>query len=145
MRTFFDGLGQIEYVSASGKTSVVRNIFEISGNFRAVEKYKRDERYYFSHEISDGEKWEDIAVKYYGDRGIECSWVLFAMNDVVDVFYDFALSSSELEQSTSFGMPSGSVSSDEFDKASQINDDKRIIRVLKPEHMSSFERDFFGQ
>ncbi len=52
--------------------------------------------YYYLYQVKEGETIEHVAYKIYGDP--EYNWVIILMNDIVDPFYDWVLSSEEIKR-----------------------------------------------
>lgn len=57
---------------------------------------KKNAALFYYIQVQDGQTPEDIAYKYYGSE--ELYWIVLLMNDMVDPFYDWVLSDSELIQ-----------------------------------------------
>lgn len=143
MRKFFESLEEINYI-VSGKTKLIKDMFSINESFDKTQKYRDSEDYYISYEVTDGECIEDVAASEYGDKALESVWIIAVMNEMMDFLFDFPMSGTELEKSTGYTEKSGNITSTMFDTVVELNDKKRIIKVLKKEYLVQFERDFFG-
>ena len=51
---------------------------------------------FYTYEVKEGERPEDIAHKLYGDATLH--WVILIMNDIVNPFFDWALASDDLDR-----------------------------------------------
>ncbi|MDX8383193.1 MAG: baseplate wedge protein 53 [Ghiorsea sp.] len=83
---YFDTLPTITY---DGRT-----IRDISIDFIIDKTVKSDATIYDNYVVQDGEHIEDVAFDKYGDP--EYHWIIMLANDIVDPFFDWALSSREL-------------------------------------------------
>jgi len=52
--------------------------------------------FFYMYDVKDGEKIEDVAYDAYGDA--ELHWIIMLMNDIIDPFIDWAMSTSELNR-----------------------------------------------
>jgi len=142
MKNLFENLNNLNY-TIDNKVYVIKDIFDLYKSFKAIEKYQTDLNYYYSYEIIEGEKWEDLVIKHYGNKNLNIFWILVILNDIIDIFYDFPLTSIELENSTGYSTRDNTISLELFNNIIDLNDEKRIIKILKKEYLSSFENDFF--
>lgn len=55
----------------------------------------KDTTLYFYYSIQDGEKPEDVSYRYYDST--EYHWLIILLNNVIDPYYDWLLSSHELD------------------------------------------------
>ena len=141
MKLFFDNLDDITY-TINNKEYMIKDIFDINLQYDMIKKYQTDAEYYFTHRITDGEKWEMISYKYYGN--VNLFWILVLLNGTEDVFYDFVLTISEISLSTNYISSTNQITQDLFDNTILANDDKRIIKILKEEYIKDFENDVFN-
>lgn len=84
---FYDRYPKIE-VDGRTITDITKRIimFELSkNNIVAYEKYW----------VSEGEKPEHVAFKYYGDVGYH--WIVLLANDIINPYYDWPMSDKELK------------------------------------------------
>jgi hypothetical protein len=122
-------------------------------------KVKNNIHAYSLYIIRDGERIEDVAFNLYGDVAFE--WLIMATNDMTDPFYDWPMSQSELQtyisgkyvnpdaihhyeingvtvpQGTAGAIP---ITNSEYEE--KINEEKREIKLLKPEYLSIVVSDF---
>ena len=110
-----------------------------------IDKYLNNIEYYIIHEIKDGDKWEYIAKKYYGNSNMKMFWIFIIMNEIEDPFFDFALTVDELGKATRYTEENSQISFDLFENAINQNDEKRFIKILKKEYIKNFENDFFKE
>ena len=135
MKKLFENLEEIEY-NFDNKKYKIRNIFDINKRIINVNKYINNIQYYIIHEIKDGDKWEYIARRYYGNNNIQLFWIFVIMNDIEDLFYDFALSIDEIGKATKYTEVTSEISYDLFINAINKNDEKRFIKILKKEYIN---------
>lgn len=120
---------------------------------------------YSPYTILDGETPEMIADKQFGDATLH--WVILLTNQIIDPRYDWCLSQEHLYsyvQQTYGSDPSqvygthhyvdpttgyivdsnhpGAVSVSNFDYEDQLNEAKRIIKILNPSLVSEFINEF---
>lgn len=55
---------------------------------------KNNVDYYYLYQVKEGQTIEHVAQEVYGDP--EYNWVIILMNDIIDPFYDWVLSSDEI-------------------------------------------------
>jgi len=142
MKKYFENLNGITY-TINNNVYQIKDIFDIHKSCKRIKKYQDKTDYYYSHEIREGEKWEDIAKFYYGNKNLEAFWILVILNDIIDVYYDFPLTNNEMGLSTEYVSRTNIISQELFEKILDLNDDKRIIKILKPEYINNFTKDFF--
>lgn len=88
---YFGNLPVIDYQTnikkGAPKSNLVTNIF-----FRTkfLESIKNQSVSYYLYSIRDQDTPESVAYKYYGDA--EAHWCILLVNDIVDPFYDWCLS-----------------------------------------------------
>lgn len=142
MKNLFENLEIIDYFFDTKKYNI-RNTFDISNNFENIENYINNNKYYIIHEIKEGEKWETIAIKYYGKSNTRLFWIFVIMNKFEDVFYDFSLTTDELGKVTNYTEESNQITYTLFTNSISQNDEKRFIKILKKEYINDFEANFF--
>ncbi len=140
MKQFFENIDDITY-TINDKKYIIKNIFDINKQLDKIDKYKKNPMYYLIHRMSDGEKWETVARKYYKD--MKLLWVIILMNIKEDVFYDFLLTNEELVSSINYRSSVQQITQDLYESLVVINDNNREIKVLKPEFLRDFEYDVF--
>lgn len=57
---------------------------------------KNSTDFFYLYNVKDGEKMEDVAYDAYGDA--ELHWIIMLMNDIIDPFFDWVMSTSELDR-----------------------------------------------
>lgn len=144
MKNLFNNLNEIDYYF-DNKKYVIRDIFDINKRSEMIDKYLNNIEYYIIHEIKDGDKWEYIAKKYYGNSNMKMFWIFIIMNEIEDPFFDFALTVDELGKATRYTEENSQISFDLFENAINQNDEKRFIKILKKEYIKNFENDFFKE
>lgn len=123
------------------------------------------------YDIREGEKPEDVAYKYYGDP--EQYWILFYLNDIIDPFYGWPLTSNRLleyvqrlygaenvysihhyETTSSHPLGEGihvdeneefSKSVSNYDYHFDLNEDKRRIKLLKRQYLDQVLTEYKNQ
>jgi hypothetical protein len=144
LKNLFNNLNEIDYYF-DNKKYVIRDIFDINKRSEMIDKYLNNIEYYIIHEIKDGDKWEYIAKKYYGNSNMKMFWIFIIMNEIEDPFFDFALTVDELGKATRYTEENSQISFDLFENAINQNDEKRFIKILKKEYIKNFENDFFKE
>jgi len=140
MKLFFNNLNDLTY-TINNKDYTIKDIFDINLQFDKIKKYQDSTNYYFSHSVSDGEKWETISYKYY--KSVNAFWILVLLNGDEDLFYDFVLSIPEISLATNYILSNNQITQDLFDTTVIANDEKRVIKILKPQYIKDFENDVF--
>jgi len=131
-----------------------RTIKDISKRLFIPDTIKNNAAAYKAYFVKDSEKIEDVAYKAYGDSNLH--WLIMLMNDIVDPFYDWPLSLVELnafiDNKYSDGRDGihhweldgrvvhssvgGAVSISNGTYETTLNEEKRKINLLRPEHVS---------
>lgn len=91
MTSYFEKFPKTYYKIGSNYKLAV----DITRRVGFTERVKTNENGYISYVVQDGERAEDIAHKFYGSA--ELHWVILLMNDMINPYFDWALSSRELE------------------------------------------------
>jgi len=144
MKKFFKNLNIIPYI-IDGKTYFIRDIFDIDKIYSIVDKYIKNIKFYEVHKLQDGDKWESLALKYYGNQ--KMFWILILINEMDDPYYDFALTLREIARATYYNSLSDLALQNRivnYNRALINNDTKRELRILKPEYISKFEFEIFN-
>jgi len=107
--------------------------------------------------VKEGERIEDLAYRIYGDPNY--NWVIMLMNDIIDPFYDWAMSSRELDAhvTTSYTNPAGihhwelngkvvteqlgAVSITNFTYEDRLNEERRKIKLLRKAYIPVIEEE----
>jgi len=126
---FFKLLPQITYDGV-----LIRNLF-----FKYYLITDIPDKYLATYNIKDGETLESIAEFIYGDT--ELWWVIAFINQIEDVIFDLPISQTAIQamakdQSTINGVLDMSLFSSTFDKLETENDAKRVIKVVKVDHLN---------
>ena len=126
---FFKLLPQITYDGV-----LIRNLF-----FKYYLITNIPDKYLATYNIKDGETLESIAEFIYGDT--ELWWVIAFINQIEDVIFDLPISQTAIQamakdQSTINGVLDMSLFSSTFDKLETENDAKRVIKVVKVDHLN---------
>lgn len=111
--------------------------------------------------VKDGENIEDVSFNFYGNSNY--AMILLLMNDIIDPFYGWCLSNSELDKlmKDNYGQQNihnvhhyeknGDIVSSDVVGAKQVsnyeyelkeNEKKRRIKILKPEFLQQFLKEF---
>jgi hypothetical protein len=94
MAKYFSKFPQVFYnLTNQNELNVVTNI---TSRFRIEEKLKRNISSYFLYTIIDGDTPEIVAHKLYNSS--ERHWIILAMNDIVDPYYDWPLAYREFSK-----------------------------------------------
>lgn len=80
---YFNSFPVIDYNNV-----LVRNI---AARVRAFEKAKKINTIFYPYRIKDGERADTVAYNYYGNPNY--FWVIFIVNDIVDPYYEWPMSS----------------------------------------------------
>ena len=167
---YFETFPKIYYdIAGNGNYKLITDILR---RFKVRNRIQEDAVMFDKYEVQDGEKPEDVSMKFYGTPYHH--WVVLSMNNIKDRFYDWPLSqidfqtyiagkytnpdaihhyeitqssgvSSSLDNSHLIEVNSdtsgaSSVSNREFEQ--RLQDNKRLIKILRPEHLSEFIEEF---
>jgi len=127
---YFDLLPKIAY---STEEFNIRNLFYKFDFIQTIPS-----KYLYSYRMTDGENLETIAFKVYDDPVLW--WLLAIINNITDIIFELPLTSEILQkiaidQSTIDGVFDIELFSDNYDILEQENDQKRLIKVLKPQYL----------
>jgi hypothetical protein len=127
----FELVPKIEY----NNTHEVRNIF-----YKYYLKTAIDEKFLFSYRVSQNESLESIAYDQYSDSSLW--WIIAIINDIRDPLFELPLSESVIQnaardQATIDGELDVELYVEIYDDLDEENDNKRVIKVVKPEFMST--------
>lgn len=96
MGKFFDLFPKIPYdISRTGKRHLDL-MTDVFFRFKFLDAVKKRKVAYFPYTIKDGETPEIIADKVYGDP--EAHWVIMMLNDVIDPYLDWYMSTSVFDK-----------------------------------------------
>jgi len=79
------------------------DMVDISKRMILIDSIKQRAETYTNYIVKEGEKIEDVAYDAYGDPSYH--WVIILMNDIVDPFFDWPLSTKELDSYVSENYP----------------------------------------
>jgi hypothetical protein len=142
MKKLFENLDNIEYTFGN-KQYTIKDTFGLEKNYKNIETYINNSNYYFIHEVKDGEKWESISKNYYGNSELKMFWIFIILNEIEDLFYQFALNIDELGKATGYTEEQNIITQTLFETSIDYNDNKRFIKILKKEYINDFETTFF--
>lgn len=137
---YFRQLPTIEY-KYEGETYNIKNIFLKIG---FINLYKQQNPEFFDkYFIKENDRPETIAYRYYGNQDLW--WLIIILNDIKDPFFDWCLSSTELEEWSKYEaiLEAGSDNYSEIRRSEILsdmkieNDKKREIYLLKPEYVNN--------
>jgi hypothetical protein len=91
---YFKEFPKLVYSTSLGikNFKTVTNIF---ANIRFIKEALSNADLYYSYDVKDGEKAEDIAAKLYND--VEKHWIILLANGVVDPQYDWVMGQNEFK------------------------------------------------
>lgn len=85
---YFENFPSIKY----GNTAVTN----ISARIKFLETAKKQNVLFYPYTIKDGERAENLAFDYYDST--DFVWLIYLINDIVDPYYDWPLSSKNLDK-----------------------------------------------
>jgi hypothetical protein len=89
---FFDRFSKVQYdPNLIGHHNAVNILNSVMMKYSPI----KDTTLYFYHSIIDGEKPEDVAYKHY--KTTKYYWTIILLNDIINPYYDWMLSATELE------------------------------------------------
>lgn len=90
--TFFTHFDKVQYDPDNiGYSEAVNIMNSVTMNYSPI----KDTTLYFYYSLTDGEKPEDVAYKFY--KTTKYHWTITLLNDIINPYYDWLLSSIELE------------------------------------------------
>lgn len=95
---YFQQFPQLNYLTSINNAGVgqftsTANLFRRTRLKDSVFKYAA---FYYNYNIQEGELPEDVARKIYGDPGLY--WIVLQINDIIDVYNQWPLTSYDLDQ-----------------------------------------------
>ncbi len=167
---YFETFPKLYYdIAGDGNYKLITDILR---RFKVRNRIQEDTVMFDKYEVTDGEKPEDVSMKFYGTPYHH--WVILSMNNIKDRFYEWPLSqidfqtyisekytnpdgihhyeitqssgvSSSLDNShlievNSDASGASSVSNREYEE--RLQDNKRLIKILRPEYLSEFVEEF---
>jgi len=167
---YFETFPKLYYdIAGDGNYKLITDILR---RFKVRNRIQEDTVMFDKYEVTDGEKPEDVSMKFYGTPYHH--WVILSMNNIKDRFYEWPLSvvdfqtyiaekytnpdgihhyeitqssgvSSSLDNSHLIEVNSdtsgaSSVSNREYEE--RLQDNKRLIKILRPEYLSEFVEEF---
>lgn len=125
MKYFRDVLGSINY-NGTDVVNIFKNVdFDILKNDDFLDDYV----------IRDGDTPIRIALNLYGNADL--FWIIMIINKMYNRFFDFPIPNKVTNKIKRDMLQMGYTVS-EIDEFEEENDNKRIIKVLKPEFVQSF-------
>lgn len=127
----FELVPKIEY----NNTHEIRNLFH-----KYYLKTEIDDKFLFSYRITQNESLESIAYDQYDDTSLW--WILAIINDIRDPLFELPLSESVIQaaakdQATIDDVLDVELYAEIYDDLDAENNDKRVIKVVKPEFMNA--------
>ena len=167
---YFETFPKLYYdIAGDGNYKLITDILR---RFKVRNRIQEDTVMFDKYEVTDGEKPEDVSMKFYGTPYHH--WVILSMNNIKDRFYEWPLSvvdfqtyiaekytnpdgihhyeitqssgvSSSLDNShlievNSDASGASSVSNREYEE--RLQDNKRLIKILRPDYLSEFIEEF---
>jgi Base plate wedge protein 53 len=87
MSQYFSAFPTINYSGVNLKNITLR------ANF--ISSFRQNSSNFYSYTVRDGETADALAYDYYGDPNYV--WVIYMTNDMIDPYYDWPLSSNQLD------------------------------------------------
>ena len=167
---YFETFPKLYYdIKGDGNLKLITDILR---RFKVRNRIQEDAVMFDKYEVTDGEKPEDVSMKFYGTPYHH--WVILSMNNIKDRFYDWPLSQidfqtylenkytnpeavhhyeitqssgktekldySHLVEVNSDASGASAVSNREYEQ--RLQDNKRLIKILRPEYLSEFVEEF---
>jgi len=107
-----------------------------------------DDKYLQVYSISDGESLEKISYELYNDTVY--FWTIIIINNIFDPIFDLplpedAIQATARDKSTIDGVLDLNLYSTNYDDLTTENDNKREVKVVKPEYLSQFLTEMVRQ
>jgi hypothetical protein len=70
-------------------------MLDIWDSYKVSSEFLNNEEFYLDHDVSQYDRWDLLAEKYYGNRSL--MWVLMLVNNIEDpfsIYFDYAVPSS---------------------------------------------------
>lgn len=160
--SYFDEFPKLLY-PYGGSDKVVTNI---TRGIRINRKLTDEDVIYFPYEVKDGERPERVSARFYDTE--EYYWVIFLVNDIINVYEQWAMSDTDLEEyiedkygetsddphhyvnSKGFIVPQPAFGAASYEGVAvsnrqfelEENEKKRSIRVVDPRFIREFKRQF---
>ena len=158
MAGYFQNFPKTYYsINADTNYQVFTNIFL---RFKIRDEVKSNASMYFKYIIRDGDTPEGIATKIYGTP--HAFWIIYHMNDWISLYKNFPMNENELQNfvSKKYSNPNAihhyedsnknwvssnyplktNITNLEYER--QLNEEKRIIKILDPQYYSEIQREF---
>ena len=142
---YFETFPKMVYdVHGTGDYKLVTDILR---RFKVRKDVQNEIVFFDKYEVKDGEKPEDVSYKFYG--AVDYHWVVLSINNPDAIHhYEVAQSSgkttsldySHLIQVNSDATGATSVSNREYED--RINENKRLIKILKPVYLDEYVEEF---
>lgn len=104
--------------------------------------------YLSTYRMSDGENLESVSADLYTDSSLW--WLLAMLNDITDIIFDIPLDEDALQAIARDLATTGSVLDEteylvQYDLLMDDNDEKRVIRIVKPEFIQKILTEIVRQ
>lgn len=158
--SYFSKFPLIKYdIKGDGNTKLVPNIFK---RIRVRRGLADNVILYEKMFVQDGDTPDIMADRVYGDPTLH--WILLLINNVVDPYYDWPCSDASLLEfiKKKYGVDNvtathhwenanglevmstdpGAIPITNFAYETKLNDDKRLVKILQPEFLIDFVKEF---
>ena len=88
MSLYFSSFPRINYNNTAAVNITLRS--------KIIDNFKVTATNFYSYTIKDGESADSLAYDYYGDPNY--TWIIFLCNDIIDPYYDWPLSNTNLDR-----------------------------------------------
>ena len=94
MPHYFEAFPTVRYdIEKNNRTELLTNLMV---RFKITEILKRNKSIYFDYSIPENDRPDTVAYRVYGDATLD--WLIFLINDIYDVHYDWPMSSASLNK-----------------------------------------------
>jgi hypothetical protein len=94
MPHYFEAFPTVRYdIEKNNRTELLTNLMV---RFKISEILKRNKSIYFDYSIPENDRPDTVAYRVYGDATLD--WLIFLINDIYDVHYDWPMSSASLNK-----------------------------------------------
>ena len=94
MPHYFEAFPTVRYdIEKNNRTELLTNLMV---RFKITEILKRNKSIYFDYSIPENDRPDTVAYRVYGDATLD--WLIFLINDIYDVLYDWPMSSASLNK-----------------------------------------------
>lgn len=130
---------EIKFNNYQPVVATVANIFE---QYDLIQNFKDKASSFVTYKIKDKELIEDVAIKYYGSE--DFWWVVALFNDINNPLVDWPKSEDQINYLVDLYLENENAFSKEgyYKILFDLNEQQRIIEVLKPEQMYDLVNQF---